>query len=116
MLRRARRAASSRRGTSEGMVISEERGTRHRAFRMPEERLPWLVLGAAMAASAVFQLWLTRDLTFHNDELRWFAQAGRGFGPAPLLADFNGHLILLPRLLYLGSLSLVGAEYLPFRL
>jgi hypothetical protein len=74
-----------------------------------------VALAAAMLASAAFSLWLSRDTTFTGDELNWIIDTP-GLDPHAALQPHNGHLILLPRLLYDAILHVSGVAYLPFRL
>jgi hypothetical protein len=74
-----------------------------------------IVLAAAMVVSAGFSLWLSRDTTFTGDELNWIIDTP-GLDLEGALQPHNGHLILLPRLLYDAILHVSGVDYLPFRL
>jgi hypothetical protein len=74
-----------------------------------------IVLAAAMVVSAGFSLWLSRDTSFTGDELNWIIDTP-GLDLEGALQPHNGHLILLPRLLYDAILHVSGVDYLPFRL
>lgn len=80
-----------------------------------DDRLCWTVLGVAMAISIAVGLWLTRGETFHADDFLYFI-GSNGFHPRVLLAPHNGHLILIPRLMYAVVLKLFGPRhYVVFR-
>ncbi len=68
-----------------------------------------------MVAAAVVLLWMTRGLTFYNDELAWFALAPPDLDPAALLRPHITHLVAVGRAIYIASLGLFGPEYLPVR-
>jgi hypothetical protein len=73
-----------------------------------------IVLAAAMLVSAGFSLWLSRGTTFTGDELNWIIDTP-GLDLEGVLQPHNGHLIVLPRLLYDAILHVNGVDYLPFR-
>jgi hypothetical protein len=79
------------------------------------DTLVHIVLAAAMLVSAGFSLWLTRGTTFTGDELNWIIDTP-GLDLDGALQPHNGHLILVPRLLYDAILHVSGVDYLPFRL
>ena len=79
------------------------------------DRLAYVGLAVAMAASAALLLWTSRGLTFYNDEIGWFAFAPADYDPGMLLRAHNTHLIALPKLIYTVSLDLFGPAYLPLR-
>ena len=83
--------------------------------RLANERVCWAVLGLAMAVSIALGLWLTRGTTFFVDEVTYYL-ASNGFDLDTLLSPHNGHLILVPRLIYATVFDLFGADYLVFRL
>jgi hypothetical protein len=83
--------------------------------RLEDERNCWAVLGFAIAAYAALALWLTRGTTFYVDEVGFF-ESSHGFEPKALLAPLAGHLIAIPRAIYVASFKLFGASYIPFRL
>jgi hypothetical protein len=83
--------------------------------RLEDERTCWAVLGFAIAAYAALALWLTRGTTFYVDEVGFF-QSSHGFEPNSLLAPLAGHLVAIPRAIYVASFKLFGASYIPFRL
>jgi hypothetical protein len=86
--------------------------------------LAWLVLGAAMCASATWMMIAGDGLNFTNDDLFYYAQyvvygtsdirVSDG-GLEYFLAPSNGHLQLLGKLLYRGVFETVGANYAVFR-
>ncbi|HTD57344.1 MAG TPA: hypothetical protein VK672_00470, partial [Solirubrobacteraceae bacterium] len=84
--------------------------------RMADRRPKWafIALGAVMAVSAVLLLWEGRHMTFFNDEWDLILHR-RGRDPAILLRDKNGHLVLVPLLIYKTLLAIFGASYTPFR-
>jgi len=73
-----------------------------------------LALGAAMLASAVVVLWEGRHMTFFQDEWTLLLNR-RGYSPDVLLGNVNGHLVLIPLLIYKALLAIFGASYTPFR-
>lgn len=77
--------------------------------------IPYAGLALAMLASAAFLLWLTRGLTFYNDEIGWVVSAPLDYNIGAILRPHNTHLIALPRLIYTTSLHLFGPSYLPIR-
>lgn len=82
--------------------------------RLDAERTCWIMLGVGMALSAALILWFTRGTTFFINEVTYYL-GSRGFDPQALLSPHNGHLILVPRLLYAASFELFGGDYLPLR-
>ena len=68
------------------------------------------MLGAAACASFLLVLWLTRGITFHTDDFLFFV-ANRGFNLKVLIAPHNGHLMLIPRLIYAIGLKTAGARH-----
>lgn len=83
--------------------------------RLADDRVCWAVLGIAMAISIALGLWLTRGATFFLDEVTYYL-ASNGFDLNTLLSPHNGHLVLVPRLIYAAVFDLFGADYLVFRL
>ena len=83
--------------------------------RLADDRFSWGVLGVAMAISIALGLWLTRGTTFFVDEVTYYL-ASNGFDLDTLLSPHNGHLILVPRLIYATVFDLFGADYVVFRL
>lgn len=82
----------------------------------------WILLGLAMAASAVWLLTAGRNLSFMGDEIFYYASLvahGGAIVPAHgielFLAPHNGHLVLIGRLIYRALFDLVGTNYLVFR-
>ena len=63
------------------------------------ERAAWRVLGAGMAVSALLGLWLGRDVSFTVDEYSWISLIGQN-GLGDLFDPYVGHLIVIPRLIY----------------
>jgi hypothetical protein len=91
-------------------------GRVHKWGRPAGSRSEWalVALGVAMAVSAALLLWEGRHLTFFNDEWDLILHR-RGHGPAILLRAQNGHLVLVPLLIYKTLLAIFGASYAPFR-
>ena len=79
------------------------------------ERGGWIALGILVAVSVALSLWVTRGTTFFVDELRFF-DAYRGFNVQELLSQHNGHLVLIPRLIYATGFKLFGSDYFFYRL
>ncbi len=73
-----------------------------------------IALVCAMALSAALVLWEGRHMTFFNDEWDLILHR-RGHDPAIFLRPKNGHLILVPLLIYKTLLAVFGASYTPFR-
>jgi hypothetical protein len=69
-----------------------------------------IVLAAAMLVSVGFSLWLSRGTTFTGDELNWIIDTP-GLDLDGALKPHNGHLILVPRLLYDAILHVSGVDY-----
>ncbi len=68
-----------------------------------------------MVISFALTLWLTRGITFHEDDFLYFIE-NHGFVFKYLIAPHNGHLIFVPRLIYAVVLKLAGARhYVIFR-
>jgi hypothetical protein len=82
--------------------------------RPSRDDLALYVLAVAMVAYVAIALWLTRGITFINDETR-FVALSKGFGLESLLTPHNGHLILPTRVLYSASLALFGTGHGPIR-
>ena len=74
-----------------------------------------IALGLAMAASVALGLWLSHNTIFSADELHWMIDS-RDLDLRGAIEPYNGHLILVPRLVYSAILNLSGVDYLPFRL
>jgi hypothetical protein len=79
------------------------------------ERLPSLLLAGTSVVAAALILYLNRDGNFFYDEWIWFSGAADS-GVRTLFEPDNGHLMLVPRLIYKIGLSAFGTHYLPFRL
>jgi hypothetical protein len=82
---------------------------------LDSERGGLIAIGVLVAASIALSLWLTRGTTFFVDEL-WYYDAYRGFNLQELLTQHNGHLVLIPRLIYATGFKLFGSDYFFFRL
>jgi hypothetical protein len=74
-----------------------------------------IALGGAMVAAACLVLWLGRDTTFTQDELVWFSTSPH-LDLRAAIEPYNGHLILVTRLVYAAMLNAFGPGYLAFRL
>jgi hypothetical protein len=79
------------------------------ARRAGETRVAYAVLGLAFLASAVLILAWGTGQTFINDEWNYLV-VYRGFALETLFAPQNGHLIVLPRLIYKGLFATVGTS------
>lgn len=81
-----------------------------------------ILLVLAMAASATWLLLAGAGLTFHDDELFYYANlvtrdgvTAPLFGVEYLFAPHNGHLVLLGRVAYEILFDLAGSSYVVFR-
>jgi hypothetical protein len=84
--------------------------------RVGEARIAYLVLALAFAIAAILILAWGRGQTFINDEWNYLVTV-RGFAPETLLHPQNGHLLLVPLLLYKALFATAGAEsHLPYQL
>jgi hypothetical protein len=85
------------------------------ARRVGEMRVAYLVLGLTFAVAAVLILAWGTGQTFINDEWNYLV-VYRGFGLETLFAPQNGHLIILPRLIYKGMFATFGtSSHLPYQ-
>lgn len=85
------------------------------ARRVGEARVAYAVLALAFAVAAVLILVWGRGQTFINDEWNYLVTV-RGFAPETLLQPQNGHLLLVPLLLYKALFATVGAEsHVPYQ-
>lgn len=76
---------------------------------------PWLLaLGATVALALGLLLWIGRGTLYTVDDLTWFMTSPH-LDLDRLLTPHNGHLILIPRLIFAGDLELFGSSYLPIR-
>ena len=83
--------------------------------RVGPDRVAYAVLALAYVIAAVLILVWGRGQTFVNDEWNYLVSV-RGFSPETLLHPQNGHLILVPLLLYKALFATVGAEsHLPYQ-
>ena len=89
-------------------------------LQKPASALVLLVL--AMAAAATWLLLAGRDLTFHGDEIFYYANlvtrkdvTSQLFGIEYLFAPHNGHLVLLGRIVYEALFAVAGTDYAVFR-
>jgi hypothetical protein len=79
------------------------------------KRTGWLVLAVAWLAAGALLVWLRRDIAYSVDEFDWVTGAGiESF--RELLAPTNGHLTLVPFLIFRASLHLFGTSPVPFTL
>jgi hypothetical protein len=89
-----------------------QRGGDARRSRIPFDG-HWAVLVLAWIAAGALLVWLRRDIAYSVDEFDWMSRAGiESF--RELLAPTNGHLTLVPFLLFRGSLNLFGTSPVPF--
>ncbi len=85
------------------------------ARRVGENRVAYAVLTLAFAIAAVLILGWGKGQTFVNDEWNYLVSV-RGFSLETLLHPQNGHLILLPLLIYKGLFATVGADsHVPYQ-
>jgi hypothetical protein len=85
------------------------------ARRAGETRIAWGVLALGFALATVLILIWGPQQTFINDEWNYLV-VYRGFALETLLAPQNGHLVVLPRLIYKAMYATVGAEsHLPYQ-
>lgn len=83
-------------------------------FRSVSRRLPLILLGVAMAASAVLLLWLGRDTGFIDDE--WYFWTRHPVTLGKMLEPGNGNLMAIPIFTYKVVIKLFGLAYLPYRI
>lgn len=93
------------------------------ALAANRHRLAWLILTAAMVASATFLLIVGRDLSFAGDELYYFAHlTQQGYAPSHvggleyLLSPHNDHFVFLGRVVYEALFAIAGTDYVVFRI
>jgi hypothetical protein len=85
------------------------------ANRVGPNRVAYGVLALAYAIAAVLILTWGEGQTFINDEWNYLVNV-RGFSPETLLHPQNGHLILVPLLLYKALFATVGADsHVPYQ-
>jgi hypothetical protein len=85
------------------------------ARRVGETRVAYAVLALAFVLAAALILGWGRGQTFINDEWTYLV-VDRGWSLETLLTPQNGHLIVLPLLVYKGLFSTVGADsHVPFQ-
>lgn len=83
--------------------------------RAGEDRVAYAVLALAYLLAAALILAWGRGQTFVNDEWNYLVSV-RGFSPETLLHPQNGHLILVPLLVYKALFATVGAgSHLPYQ-
>lgn len=75
-----------------------------------EQRLAWILLGAAMAAAVAFLFWMQRGLAFADDSFNWILLNGFGSSTA-VIEPYGGHLIFTPMLTFRAILGVFGASY-----
>lgn len=67
------------------------------------------VLGIGMLLSAVFALWLGRNVSFTVDEYSWISLSGES-GLSRIFEPYVGHLVAIPRGIYWVVLETVGVS------
>ena len=75
---------------------------------------PWVTLGAAMIVSVAATLYFGRGTTFSGDEMVWVVTSP-GFDLKTAFQPHAGHLLLVPRVVYVPLLDLFGLAYWPYR-
>ena len=80
----------------------------------PEAGWP-AVVAAVLLAGIALLIWAGRGTLYTVDDLVWF-MSSPGIDLDGLLQPHNGHLILIPRLIFHLDLELFGADYLPIRI
>lgn len=84
--------------------------------RIGEARVAYLVLALAFAVATVLILGWGKGQTFVNDEWNYLVVV-RGWSLETLLTPQNGHLILVPLLVYKSLFATVGADsHVPYQL
>jgi hypothetical protein len=78
-------------------------------------RLPFALLAVSGACAAALILYVNRTGIFYYDEWHWFEGAAH-LDATKLFESDNGHLVLVPRLIYDLVLHGVGTHYLLFKL
>lgn len=85
------------------------------ARRVGEVRVAYGVLGLTFVVAAVLILAWGTGQTFINDEWNYLV-VYRGFALETLFAPQNGHLVILPRLIYKGMFATFGtSSHLPYQ-
>ncbi|HKT83088.1 MAG TPA: hypothetical protein VJQ84_04545 [Solirubrobacterales bacterium] len=85
------------------------------ANRVGPNRVAYGVLALAYAIAAVLILVWGEGQTFINDEWNYLVNV-RGFSPETLVHPQNGHLILVPLLIYKALFATVGADsHVPYQ-
>jgi hypothetical protein len=79
------------------------------ARRVGEKRVAYVVLAIAFLLAAVLILAWGTGQTFINDEWNYLV-VYRGFALETLFAPQNGHLVVLPRLIYKGLFATAGTS------
>ncbi len=74
-----------------------------------------IALAVAMVGAILLGVWLGRDTTYSPDEMYFFSSTPH-LGLQAALEPYNGHLVLVPRLIYAAVLHTSGASYFHFRL
>jgi hypothetical protein len=87
-----------------------------RADRLDLAKLCWAALAVALLVAAGLILYLLRGTTLFFDEWLW-AQSRRGSSVSTFLDSYNGHLSLVPILIYRVLFAVGGLhDYLPYKL
>lgn len=79
------------------------------------DRIAWAAIAAAMAVAGAAILWMQRGLTYASDAFTWLVFAGT-YPLGDLFTPYQGHLMVVPLLVFKALLVLFGTAYLPFRL
>jgi hypothetical protein len=73
-----------------------------------DERLGLAGLAVAMIAAAIFLFWETRGMTLGIDEWSFGYATRTGHSLHEFLAPYNGHLLVIPLVIYKGVLEISG--------
>ncbi len=85
------------------------------AHRVGEVRIAYAALGLVFIVTAVLILAWGTGQTFINDEWNYLV-VYRGFALETLFAPQNGHLVILPRLIYKGMFATFGtSSHVPYQ-
>lgn len=78
------------------------------------DQIAWPLFGLAASLAAALVLWAGRETTYTADDLVQL-MISPSLGLDDLIAPYNGHFVLFPRLIFKGGLEIFGSDYLTFR-